>query len=126
MQDAERDAIIRRLESMLGCLTRAAAVLGAEGATRRPAAGHFSLVEHVWHLADLEREGYAVRLRRLREEDRPELPDFDGDRIAAERRYETLWLADGLAAFSRARAETVRLLRDIRPFEWSRPGAQEG
>lgn len=34
-----------------------------EKLTQRSAAGGFALVEHVWHLADLEVEGYGVRLR---------------------------------------------------------------
>ena len=54
---------------------------------RRPAAGGFALVEHAWHLADLEREGYGARISRLLAETAPALPDFDGDRIAREREY---------------------------------------
>src|SRR5687768_544819 len=47
--------------------------------TRQPAAGGFALVENAWHLADLEVEGYGVRLRRLLAERSPVLPDFQGD-----------------------------------------------
>src|SRR6266853_1399608 len=69
-----------------------------EAATPGPN-GAFSPVEHCWHLADLEREGYAVRIRRLLEEDNPGLPDFDGARIARERSYTSLSLAEGIDAF---------------------------
>src|SRR6267143_1124611 len=37
-------------------------------------AGSFSPVEQVWHLADLEREGFGLRIRRLQTEANPHLP----------------------------------------------------
>jgi hypothetical protein len=126
MRSDELDALILALESMPGCVARATEVLDDAGARRAPAPGSFSLVEHVWHLADLERDGYAVRLARLRAEDGPHLSDFDGDRIAAERAYRTLSLEEGLAAFKHARAENVRTLRAIAGAEWVRGGTQEG
>src|SRR5919109_3478488 len=52
----------------------------------RPSNGFFALIEHAWHLADLEVEGYEERIRRLLEEDDPYIPDFKGDEIAAQRR----------------------------------------
>lgn len=83
-------------------------------------------MEHCWHLADLEREGYAERIRRLREDVEPWLPDFDGARIARERRYTSRSLAAGIEAFRGARRASVALLRTLRPDEWSRRGWQEG
>jgi len=49
-------------------------------------AGSFSPVEQVWHLADLEREGFGVRIRRLQTEAKPHLPDFNGTKVAHGRR----------------------------------------
>lgn len=69
----------------------------------------FSPVEHCWHLADLEREGYAVRIRRLREEGNPWLPDFDGARIVRERNDRSLALAEGIAAFRDARLRNIAI-----------------
>ncbi len=62
----------------------------------------------MWHLADLEREAYGVRIRRLLTEDEPALSNFDGDRIARERGYQDRSLAEGLAAFALARAPQRR------------------
>jgi hypothetical protein len=88
--------------------------------------GSFSPVEHCWHLADLERDGYAVRIHRLLSETAPDLPDFDGARVAAERQYQRLELADGLAAFREARLANVLRLRAAATDDWSRSGTQAG
>jgi hypothetical protein len=77
-------------------------------------------------MADLEREGYAVRIRRLLAEDDPELQDFDGARIAIARDYRSLDLGAGLEAFRAARAENLRVLRALTEAQWLRPGSQEG
>jgi hypothetical protein len=63
------------------------AALPSHEGYRRPAGGGFALAEHVWHLADLEQFGWAVRAARIRDEARPRLPGVDGDRLAQERRY---------------------------------------
>jgi len=94
-----------------------ARVAGADG---------FTPVEQCWHLADLEREGYAVRIRRLLDEVEPALPDFDGERVAQERNYKSLSLEDGLEAFRRARAENLAALRALSASDWERRGTQEG
>src|SRR5262249_1808917 len=100
--------------------------LDDEGAREAGPDGSFSLVEHAWHLADLEREGYAERIRRLLAETGPHLPDFDGARIAAERNYRAKSLADGIAAFAAARAANLGVLRALPDDAWDRAGEQEG
>ena len=102
----ERAALLEALEGMpavvgaaFGGLTSAQAVLpGPEGA--------FSPVDHAWHLAHLEREGYALRIQRLLAEERPHLADFDGAGIARERRYRSLSLATALRPSPRRAART--------------------
>ena len=88
--------------------------------------GAFSPVEQVWHLADLEREGFGERIRRLQAENEPQLPDFEGDRIARERAYRTLSFTEGLRAFEAARAANIEALRTIAPDAWNRRGTQDG
>ena len=104
-------------------LTRVAAQVPAE--LVRVRSGPFALVEHVWHMADLERE-FAERIRRLLGEADPFLPDFDGERVAKERQYLTLDLAAGLTAFASAREETLRFLGAVASEAWARCGRQEG
>ena len=126
MKRRDFEALLVTLESTAALLSRAAASLSPAEARRRPAAGGLSLVENIWHLADLEREGYGVRIRRLLAEDEPVLPDFDGERVARERDYKSLSLDEGLAAFRQARAENIAALRRLSDREWERRGTQEG
>jgi len=91
-----------------------------------PPSGGFCLVEHAWHMADLEREGYGVRVRRLLEEEEPLLPDFDGDRVARERGYASRPLEGGIEVFAAARAANLVLLRSVGRTGWTRTGTQEG
>jgi hypothetical protein len=119
-------ALLDSLEAMPGELQSAARRLTAEAAVAAPADGGFSLVEQAWHLADLEREGFGARIRRLLAEKDPMLPDFDGARIAAERNYRGLSLAEGVAAFLAARTANVALLRSLPEGAWGRSGRQEG
>jgi hypothetical protein len=86
----------------------------------------FSPVEHVWHLADLEREGYGVRIERLLNEYDAWLPDFDGVDAAERRKYREKSLAKGMRAFARARQDNIDALARITPSEWGRRGEQQG
>jgi hypothetical protein len=125
MNRRKLESLLLTLESTAALLARAARDCPAGKATRRPAAGGFSLVENVWHLADLEREAYGSRIARLLEEPEPALPNFDGDRVARERDYQKRSLAEGLAAFARARRRNLDRLRALPAGAWRRAGAQE-
>ena len=93
---------------------------------RRPGPdGGFSLVEQIWHLADLEREGYGERIRRLRRGEGRGLPDFNGDQLARERRYQTREVTPGLAAFVAARRTNLAVLHALASAEWALAGTQE-
>lgn len=94
--------------------------------TKPPAAGGLALIENAWHLADLEAEGYGVRLRRLLAENSPALPDFQGDVIARERDYLHLPLAPALDRFEQARAENIALIDAATEADLRRTGEQEG
>jgi hypothetical protein len=122
----DREFLLERLAAMPRFLEAAFARLAAAEAALRLADGEFAPVEQAWHLADLEREGYAVRIRRLLDENAPHLPDFDGLRLAAERDYRALDLREGLAAFRAARATNVAALRAVPESAWTRAGTQEG
>jgi hypothetical protein len=122
----ERQEALRTLASMKDFLDASFASLTREE-TRTPGPeGSFSPVEQVWHLADLEREGFGERIRRLQAEDGPSLPDFDGARIAAERSYRSLSFEEGLRAFEAARLANIALLLTLAPETWTRGGMQDG
>jgi len=118
--------VLPSLERMPGELSAAAARVDPSSWNVAPVGGGFSLAEQAWHLADLEREGYGERIRRLLAEEHPLLADFEGDRLARERSYRTKSLPEGIAAFAAARAANVALLRTLGPDHWERSGRQEG
>jgi hypothetical protein len=126
MNRRQLETLLVTLESTPALLQRASSGLSSEQASRRPAGGGFSLLENVWHLADLEREGFGARIRRLLSEEEPSLSNFDGNRIAHERRYQDRPLAEGLAAFAAARARNLEMLRGASRADWKRRGVQEG
>jgi hypothetical protein len=114
------------LEAMPADLQAAAGTMGEAAARTPPDGGGFCLLEQAWHLADLEREGFGPRIRRLLAEEDPQLPDFDGARVAAERNYRAKSLAEGLAAFLAARTANLAALRSVPAAAWERKGRQEG
>jgi hypothetical protein len=118
--------VIEELDAFPSFVKDAARGVDEEAARLPGPGGTFSLVEQAWHLADLEREGFGERIRRLSNEDHPFLQDFDGDRIARERDYRARSLAEGVAAFAAARAENVLRLRSLPSEAWGRTGTQEG
>lgn len=122
----ERQEALRTLASMKDFLDASFASLTREETRAAGPEGSFSPVEQVWHLADLEREGFGERIRRLQAEDGPSLPDFDGARIAAERSYRSLSFEEGLRAFEAARLANIALFLTLAPEAWTRSGTQDG
>ena len=114
------------LQAMPDFLAERFASLSTHDARRPGPDDAFSPVEQCWHLADLEREGFGVRIRRLLEEEEPFLPDFDGARLARERQYGSRSIAEGLAAFRRERDANLAALRSVEREQWTRAGTQEG
>src|SRR5689334_9487475 len=66
-----RERLLLDLESMPEFLAREFLALPPETTNRAEPDGSFSPVEHCWHLADLELEGYTARIERLLGEDEP-------------------------------------------------------
>jgi hypothetical protein len=120
------EGLLAELEELPRYLAAVAVGMSDEAARRRPEADGFSLVEQAWHLADLEREGFGERIRRLLAEEGPILPDFDGARVARERDYRSRALVEGVASFATARAGNVARLRALEAEAWDRGGVQEG
>ena len=126
LDPAHREALMASLAAMPALVRGAFGGLNVEQ-SRAPGPGaSFSPVEQVWHLADLEREGFAVRIERLLAERDPHLAHFDGSRVAAARDYRSRPLHDGLAAFEDARARNLAALRALDAASWLLSGTQEG
>lgn len=80
---------------------------------RRPAAGEWCVNEIMAHLLHVETEVFLPRLRRMAAEDRPAFVAFTPEAWARERDHSTEAFAISLAAFTRARAETLGFLRGL-------------
>jgi hypothetical protein len=122
----QREALLGTLADMPQYLERELRALTTELVRQQGPDGTFSPVEQVWHLADLEREGFGCRIDRLLSECEPQLPDFDGAAIASARYYRSLSLTAGLAAFREARQRNLFKLRTVAAQAWNRSGEQEG
>ena len=126
MNAREREELWAELDAMPGFLSEIVGPLPSREAAVPEPGGGFSPVEQCWHLADLEREGFGERIRRLLSESEPRLTDFDGDRAAKERAYRSRSLEAGILAFREARAANLGILRRIDGAVWSNSGTQEG
>jgi hypothetical protein len=122
----ETEELLARLGVMVDWLREIARALPRAQMAQRAGSGPFSFVEHACHLADLEAEGYGVRIHRLLSEAQPQLADFDGDRVARERRYGEQDPLAALDRFAAARAENLTRLRDATAENWANGGTQEG
>ena len=76
----------------------------------KPADGGFSLVEHLWHLADIETLGWHPRFSRILTESRPRLPGVDGDRLALDKQYQSRPWRAAARLFVRERRRSLDLL----------------
>jgi hypothetical protein len=114
------------LARMIDRMNAIAADLPADLVRTRASDGSFAFLEHVWHLADLEREGFGLRIARLLAEDQPALHGFDGAAVAAERDYLKLDLAQGLTRFIEARRENLDRLAALTDAQRARGGTFMG
>jgi hypothetical protein len=125
-----RSAVEQAIEELAGVATwLPAAVAGFDDTqirTRPAGEASFSLVEHVWHLRDIDAFGFVERVRRTLGEDRPELPDVAGDRLAIERRYREQPLRPALDELLRERRSAVVALRGLSDAQLERHAVLEG
>jgi hypothetical protein len=91
----------------------------------KPGMETFSVLENVWHLRDIEVEGYARRLALLLNEEKPLLPDLDGSALARERCYNSQPLQPALKAFLASRRASLGILADVSPAQLERRGTFE-
>jgi hypothetical protein len=121
----EFDGLIAYLSETPAAIGRMIVGLADEDRRWKPTGAEFSLLENVCHLLDIEREGYAVRIERLLEEDGPTLADLDGSRLARERDYNNQNMEEALEEFARARDGNVRVAEGLSAAQLERPGTLE-
>ncbi len=87
---------------------------------------HFTALEQLCHVRDIEIEGYQERIRRTLEEERPLLPSIDSEPLAISRRYGDADADAVLASFREARARTVDTIARLSDEQLSRTAEFEG
>ena len=83
-------------------------------------------IEQVWHVRDIEIDGYRHRFRRTLAEHHQVLPDLDGLALARERHYAERDPQLALREFRAARDENLALLRSLSPSDFDRIATFEG
>jgi len=81
---------------------------------------HYSALEQLCHVRDIEIDGYQRRIERTLNEVHPFLPSVDGDALAIERGYESADAHAVLAEFATARARTIKRISELSPQQFAR------
>ena len=85
----------------------------------------FTAIEQLWHVHDVEIDGYHQRFRRILAEEHPFLPDLGSEALAQARDYAAREAAPALAGFRAARERTVALLASLDAAQLARTGLFE-
>lgn len=108
-------------EELLPSLRAAVATLSDDALRAPEAAGKWSVVEVVQHLADAEL-AYGFRIRMILAQDTPPLQGFDQDLWAQELGYRDTGIEHALEQLSALRAANLRLLRRLDDRQLDRVG----
>ena len=115
------DACLELTRSGPAGLQDATRGLTDEDFQRKPGAGKLSLLEHVTHMLDMERDVFGVRLRRVLEEDNPKLDPVDQEHYVDESRYAGRSFQEIVDEWERLRRANVDLVESTGPEQWARP-----
>ena len=95
--------------------------LSEDDARRRPGVGKLSIIQHLQHMLDMERDVFNVRLRRVLEEDNPRLDPVNQEHLIEEHEIGDRPYADILDEWERLRLENVLLVQRTSEADWQRP-----
>jgi DinB superfamily len=126
MNNADRQQLLAQLSRTPIQVTELVKGVSPASAVVRPGPDEFSVVENICHLRDIEIDGYAVRIRRLLNEEQPLLADIDGARLAIVRDYNKQNLQDALTTFTQARQANLDALNSASESAFEREGELEG
>lgn len=126
LEQKDRDAYLCSLEEMPTLLEATFSGLPSGLLYKNGPAGEFSPIEQVWHLADLEEEGFSARIQALLNGTAQNMPGFDGDKVAMARNYKSLSFQAGIEKFRKARQKNIRTLQAVDDVSWKKEGVLEG
>ena len=100
--------------------------LSEEQLSWKPSPELFSMRESVWHLRDIDVEGYEQRIRLILSEHVPTLPDVNGGKLARERNYNALPIDPALTELAIVRASSVERLSGCANADLERTAEMDG
>lgn len=113
-------SLLAILRSTPAALTGLLEPLTPDALTARPAVDEWSITEILCHMRDVEREVDQPRIRQILSENAPFVPAQLPDEWAEARSYQVQDGTSCLREFTSARLETLTMLRDLEPTQWSR------
>lgn len=125
-QRAAFDELLARMAAMPDDVDRMVEATSAGHWRTRPGGTGFSLVEHICHLRDLDRDVYRERVAHLLAGDGAALASVDGVAMASERRYGEQDFQAALAGLRAARAGLLAQLADATPEQRQHYGIVDG
>ncbi len=117
-------SILNQLAEMPVFLERTVCALPADLLQRPPAEDQFPLIEHLWHVRDCDPDLYALRIRKVLQEDRPALPPVDVGAWYADRRYRERPGLQAVSEFARLRANLIDELKPLDERALARVGVR--
>jgi hypothetical protein len=115
------DSCLERSRTGPGVLSETCRGLAEEDHRRKPGAGKLSILEHMAHMLDMERDVFSVRLRRVLEEDNPKLDPVDQEHYVDEARYEGRTFENLYDEWAELRRSNVDLVEATDDSQWPRP-----
>ena len=100
--------------------------LSEEQLSWKPSPELFSMRENLWHLRDIDVEGYERRIRLILSEDAPKLSDVNGRKLAKERNYNVQPIDPALTELAIVRASSVERLSACKDADLERTAEMEG
>ena len=115
------DSCLERSRSGPGVLAETCRGLSDEDYRRKPGAGKLSILEHMAHMLDMERDVFSVRIRRVLEEDNPKLDPVDQEHFVDETRYAGRSFDNLYDEWTELRRANVDLVDGTDASQWPRP-----
>jgi hypothetical protein len=95
--------------------------LTEEDTRRKPGVGKLSIIEHLSHMLDMEKQVFGIRLRRVLTEDNPRLDPVNQEHMIEESKWADRTWGEILDEWERLRLDNVQLVERTGEAEWARP-----
>jgi hypothetical protein len=105
-------------------LERTVASLPSDMLQRPPIEDKFPLIEHLWHVRDCDPDLYALRIRKVLQEERPALEPVDVGAWYVDRRYRERSGQQAISEFAKLRGDLIKELKTLDECDLARVGVR--